>query len=400
MKSLIIISLALVLGAGLIWAADFEPGFVLLQYGSWSLETSLIIFTVGFLILLVSSYIALRGTVLIKQAPQRLAAWNVSQKHKRAGRALTRGLITLEEGRWAEAERLLVRHASNSETPLLHYLAAARAAQKQNKSERRDNYLRLAHETTEGADVAVGVVQAELQIATGQKEQALATLQHLREVSPKHPYVLQLLQELYSDMNQWQSVQDVLPDLRKRHVLAASDVKALSNDAAAGQLQAALAKQDWTLLDSVWQQLPNKARQTEALLSPYISGLIQQGEDRQASTLIEVFLRKQWSDLLVYQYGIILHGNDLITRLATAEKWLKSREDNPWLLLTLGRLAQANKLWAKSEEYLRSSLDHGPRGETYQVLAEVLASDSKTEEMADMYKEGLAVMLKQEQFPI
>jgi len=400
MKSLIIISLALVLGAGLIWAADFEPGFVLLQYGSWSLETSLIIFTIGFLILLVSSYIALRSTVLIKQAPKRLAAWNVSQQHKRAGRALTRGLITLEEGRWTEAERLLVRHASNSETPLLHYLAAARAAQKQNKSERRDNYLRLAHETTEGADVAVGVVQAELQLATGQKEQALATLQHLREVSPKHPYVLQLLQELYSDMNQWQSVQDVLPDLRKRHVLAASDVKALSNDAAAGQLQTAIAKQDWTLLDSVWQQLPNKARQTEVLLSPYISGLIQQGEERQASTLIEGFLRKQWSDLLVYQYGIILHGNDLMTRLATAEKWLKSREDNPWLLLTLGRLSQANKLWAKSEEYLRSSIDHGPRGETYQVLAEVLASDNKTEEMADMYKEGLAVMLKQEQFPI
>lgn len=400
MKSLIIISLALVLGAGLIWAADFEPGFVLLQYGSWSLETSLIIFTVGFLILLVSSYLALRSTVLIKQAPQRLAAWNVSQKHKRAGRALTRGLITLEEGRWAEAERLLVRHASNSETPLLHYLAAARAAQKQNESERRDNYLRIAHETTEGADVAVGVVQAELQIATGQKEQALATLQHLREVSPKHPYVLQLLQELYSDMNQWQSVQDVLPDLRKRHVLAASDVKALSNDAAVGQLQAAIAKQDWTLLDSVWQQLPNKARQTEALLSPYISGLMQQGEDRQASTLIESFVRKQWSDPLVYQYGIILYGDDLITRLATAEKWLKGREDNPWLLLTLGRLAKANKLWAKSEEYLRSSLEHGPRGETYQVLAEVLASDGKGEEVAEMYKQGLATMLKQEHFPI
>ena len=55
-----------------------------------------------------------------------------------------------------------------------------------------------------GADIAVGVVQAELQLDADQKEQALATLQHLREVSPKHPYVLQLLQNLYSEMNQWQ----------------------------------------------------------------------------------------------------------------------------------------------------------------------------------------------------
>jgi len=400
MKSLIIIALALVLGAGLIWVADFEPGFVVLQYGSWSLETSLIVFAIGFLILLVASYIALRSTVLLKQAPQKLSAWNVAQRHKRAGRALTRGLITLEEGRWAEAERLLVRHASNSDTPLLHYLAAARAAQKQNVSERRDNYLRLAHETTEGADVAVGVVQAELQLAAGQKEQALATLQHLRGMSPKHPYVLQLLQQIYSDMNEWQSVQDVLPDLRKRHVLAASDVKALSSDATAGQLQSAIDKQDWTLMALVWQKLPNKERQTEALLRPYISGLIQQGEKEQAIALIEGFLHKQWSDALVLQYGLILHGDDLIKRLATAEKWLKNREDNPCLLLTLGRLSQANHLWAKSEEYLRSSLDNGPRGETYQVLAEVLASDGKDELVADIYKQGLTVMLEQEQLPV
>ncbi len=400
MKSLIIIALALVLGAGLIWVADFEPGFVLLQYGGWSLETSLVIFTVGFLIVLVASYIVLRSTVLLKQAPQRLAAWTSEQRHKRAGRALTRGLITLEEGRWAEAERLLVRHASNSDTPLLHYLAAARAAQKQNESERRDNYLRLAHETTEGADVAVGVVQAELQLATGQKEQALATLQHLREVSPKHPYVLQLLQQLYSDMNQWQSVQEVLPDLRKRHVLAASDMKALSSDATEGQLQSALAKQDWTLMASIWQKLPNKARQTEALLNPYVSGLIQQGDEGLAVKLLEGSLQKQWSDSLVYQFGLLLHGDDLLRRLATAEKWLKGREDNPWLLLSLGRLAQANELWAKSEEYLRSSIDNGARGETYQALAEVLASDGKEELVADMYKQGLAVMLEQEPSPV
>jgi len=400
MKSLIIIALALVLGAGLVWVADFEPGFVLLQYGSWSLETSLVIFAAGFLVLLVASYIALRSTVLLKQAPQKLAVWNSEQRHRRAGRALTQGLITLEEGRWAEAERLLVRHASNSDTPLLHYLAAARAAQKQNAAERRDNYLRLAHETTEGADVAVGVVQAELQLASGQKEQALATLQHLREMSPKHPYVLQLLQQVYSDMNQWQSVQEVLPDLRKRHVLAASDVKALSSDATAGQLQSAIEKQDWTLMASIWQKLPAKQRQTEDLLGPYVSGLVLQGEESQAAVLIEAYLKKKWSDSLVYQYGGILHGSDILKRLATGEKWLKGREENPWLLLTLGRLAQANKLWAKSEEYLRSSLDNGPRGETYQFLAEVLAADGKDELVADMYQQGLAVMLKQEQKPV
>ncbi|NQZ52749.1 MAG: tetratricopeptide repeat protein [Piscirickettsiaceae bacterium] len=394
MKLLFIIAMGLLVGAGLMWAATFESGFVLLQYGDWSLETSLIVFMVAFVLLLIAGYFTLRSLVALKQTPKKLADWNLARRHRRAGQALTKGLITLEEGRWTEAERLLIRHASNSETPLLHYLAAARAAQKQNSSERRDNYLRLAHETTSGADVAVGVVQAELQLAANQKEQALATLQQLREMSPKHPYVLQLLQQLYSDMQQWQDVHDVLPDLRKRRVLASSDVKALSTDASVGQLQDAYTRRDWDEMQSIWQQSSVKVRQSEPLLSIYVSGLIQQNESASASSLMEDFLRKQWSDELVYLYGKAAQGGSL-SQLAKAEKWLAKHGNNPWLLLTLGRLAKLNRLWAKSEEYLRASIKHGPRGETYQVLAEVLAAEGKESQVAEAYQKGLSLMLAQ-----
>lgn len=399
MKLLLIIAIGLLIGTSVMWLADFEPGFVLLKYGSWSLETSVVVFIVAFILLLVIAYVVLTGLVFVKRAPQKLADWQLLQRHKRASKALTSGLITLEEGRWAEAERLLVHNASNSETPLLHYLAAARAAQKQNATERRDSYLALAHQTTAGSEVAVGVVQAELQIAAGQNEQALATLQHLREIAPKHPHVLQLLQQLYQDTNQWQGVQDVLPDLRKRHVLASAEVETLSSDATVAQLQAALAKQDWTLMSTLWQQLPSKTRHAELLLVPYVAGLIQQGEQIQASELIENFLRKQWSDALVYQYGQIKQG-DSLKRLAKAEKWLHNNEHNPWLLLTLGRLSLTNKLWAKSEEYLRASLEHGARGETYQALAEVLLAEGKELAATDMYKQGLAMMVQQTHIPI
>ncbi|MCX4192563.1 heme biosynthesis HemY N-terminal domain-containing protein [Methylophaga sp. OBS1] len=394
MKILLVVALALAFGAAVIWAADFEPGFVLLQYGSWSLETSLVVFSAVFILLLVAGYLLLRSLVLVKQSPGKLANWKETQRHKRANRALTRGLITLEEGRWSEAERILIRHASNSETPLLHYLAGARAAQKQNAADRRDTYLRLAHETTEGADIAVGVVQAELQISAGQKEQALATLQHLREMAPKHPYVLQLLQSLYQDMDQWQDVQSVLPDLRKRHVLENNEVQALSLDAAVGQMEAALEREEWRKMESVWEKSPVRQRQSEALLEPYVEGLIRQGEVEQAINLIEQYLRKAWSDALVYQYGRLQQG-DLLKRLALAEKWLKHHRDNPWLLLTLGRLAKANSLWTKAEEYLRQSLTHGPRGETYQVLAEVLTEQGKPQAAAETYKTGLDLMLDQ-----
>ena len=393
MKWLIIIAVALALGGVFVWLADFEPGFVLVQYGQWTLETSLIVFTAGWLILLLLVYMTLRSLSIIKNTPNRLSQWQENQRHKHATRALTKGLITLEEGRWAEAERLLLRHAGNSETPLLHYLAAARAAQKQQAPDRRDSYLKLAHETTPSADIAVGVVQAELQLSAGQKEQALATLQHLREVAPKHPYVLQLLQQLYQETDQWQEVQSVLPDLRKRHVLDASSANALSAEATVGQLQNALIRHEWQRMEQIWLQSPAKIRQSEHVLKTYINGLLLQGEQQQAMVLIEEYLRKNWSDALIYQYGKILQGG-LLKRLATAEKWLKQHEENPWLLLTLGRLAQANKLWAKAEAYLRAGIEHGPRGETYQALAEVLMAQDKRDAAANIYKQGLDLMLQ------
>jgi HemY protein len=395
MKLLIIIAIALLVGASIIWVANFEPGYVLVQYAGWSIETSLIVFSVAFVLLVVAGYMALRSLILVKQTPKKYSSWRSNRRLQRAGKALTRGLIALEEGRWADAERLLLRHASNSETPLLHYLSAARAAQKQKASGRRDNYLHLAHQTTEGAEVAIGVVQAELQLEAGQKEQALATLQHVREISPKHTYVLQMLQRVYSELNEWQGVQDVIPDLRKRHVLVSDEAKTLSTDALVGQLEAATAKEDWATLNEVWQKAPSKLRYAEPMLTAYVTGLIKQGRGSDAAVLIEGFMKNGWSDALAYQYGLIAH-HDKSAKIAVAEKWLGNRQDNPWLLLTMGRIYKLNKMWLKAEAMFRDSIRHGERGETYQELAEVLAAEGGNEsQVIEAYQKGLAVLLTQ-----
>ena len=388
------------IGGGLIWLAELEPGYVLFQYQGWSIETSLIVFVVIFVLLIIVSYMGLRSLVILKQAPRRLASWQSGRRLRRANKSLTLGLITLEEGRWAEAERLLLSYAGHSETPLLHYLAAARAAQKQKAAERRDSYLRLAHETTDGADIAVGVVQAELQLAANQKEQALATLQHLREVSPKHPYVLQLLQQLYSEMNEWQGVKDVLPDLRKRNVLDSSGVKLLSAEATVGQLEVAIAKEDWHSVSEIWQQAPTKIRHSEGMLTSYVISLNLQGKGKEAGPLIEAYMNKGWSDKLVYQYGLI-QLDDLAAQLTRAEKWMNQHNDNPWVLLTVGRLLKANKQWVKAEAILRESILYGPRGETYQELAEVLTLEGSSYlQITEVYQKGLALMLSRHDSPI
>ena len=104
-------------------------------------------------------------------------------------------------------------------------------------------------------------------------------------------------------------------------------------------------------------------------------------------------MNKDWSDRLVYQYGLI-QLDDLTAQLARAEKWMNQHNDNPWVLLTVGRLLKANKRWVKAEAILRESILYGPRGETYQELAEVLALEGGNEpQIAEVYQKGLAFML-------
>src|SRR5690606_7204767 len=142
------------------------------------------------------------------------------RKHIKAREKTNQGLIELTEGHWERAERHLIQGAKYSEVPLLNYLSAAKAAQELGDEQRRDTYLALAHDSTRGTDTAVGVKQAQLQLGHGQNKQALATLNHLRDIAPHHPQILKLLRDLYIQLRDWTQLRDILPLLKKNHVIS------------------------------------------------------------------------------------------------------------------------------------------------------------------------------------
>ncbi|KAG1657142.1 Protein HemX [Nymphon striatum] len=73
----------------------------------------------------------------------------------KANEELTKGLVSFTEGHWAASEDTLLNNVDHSESPLLNYLAAARAAHMQGAYDRRDRYLKVASEQGEDAQIAV-----------------------------------------------------------------------------------------------------------------------------------------------------------------------------------------------------------------------------------------------------
>ncbi|PVV23511.1 MAG: heme biosynthesis protein HemY [gamma proteobacterium symbiont of Ctena orbiculata] len=388
MRTLIAAFIALLTAVAITLLVKQDNGYILIGYGNWTLEGSLALFCLAILLLFLLAYVAIRTLSRLWQMPERVAEWRRKRRNLKARQALTRGLVELAEGRWKVAERHLTRNVSQSETPLLNYLAAARAAQLQGEHTRRDDYLHLAHESMPSADVAVGLTQAELQLAHQQYEQALATLMHVRSLSPKHTYVLTLLKKLYENLGEWKKLEEMLPELKRRKVINDDDYQTLESRVYHERL-----KQESKTLDDLvryWQEIPRVIRQQQEMLIDYCKYMMALDAGSRVEPLITTSLQREWNPELASLYGYIELANPS-HQLEVAEAWLQKRQEDPGLLLTLARLSLQNKLWGKARSYLEASIGISPSAESYQQLGLLLERLGDDDAALRCFRAGLAL---------
>ena len=386
---LILVLLLVLIGVSLLTSLALEkPGYVLLAYDQTTIEIALFDFIVATAVLFIAFYMLLRFLVGLIVMPSKLQARYARHQQEKAQKLFYRGLLEFSEGRWARAERLLLRSVWNHHTPLLGYLAAARAAQMQSAYERRDAYLKKAIESDRSADVAVGLLQAELQMSREQNEQALATLRHLRELAPRHAYVLELLARLYRSVGDWEELQALIPDLRKSKALPAEQINQLESGVNVVLLGQAAEHEDADSLNNLWKGIPRKSRQDPRLVEAHARAQEKVGQHEQASRGVLKALDSQWDEAMVLLLGELKQAEPLDT-LGHAETWLRQHGDDPALLLTLGRLSMQAKLWGKARLYLENSAEMRPAPETFSLLGDLLSKMGDEELAQDYYRRGL-----------
>ncbi|WP_126457091.1 heme biosynthesis HemY N-terminal domain-containing protein [Sulfuriflexus mobilis] len=388
MKLLIKILFIALLGVALALLAKQDAGYVLIARSPWAIEISLTLFIVALFAGFVVAYYLIRFLVNSWGLSRRMHDWQERRHVQKARRSLNRGLLELAQRHWDKAEKLLIQHVEHSESPLLNYLAAASAAQEQGADVRRDQFLSKAHESVPGADVAVGLTQADLQLRHGQLEQALATLTHLRSLAPKHPHVLKLLMRLYSELRDWERLHQLLPELRKRKV---SDEATL--DAVEVRVYGELlnATREQARLQQVWQEVPRRLRYDVSLLQAYVKGLLRFNADETAVTVLHDALKKQWDHGLLQLYARC-KPVDVARQLSWAEQWSAQHGKDPVLLEVLGRLAVRNQLWGKARAWFEASIGQSPQPRTYRALGELLERLEEPERAAECYRKGIKLI--------
>ncbi|WP_221793189.1 heme biosynthesis HemY N-terminal domain-containing protein [Oceanobacter mangrovi] len=351
--------ITLVVGLTLGSLTGQDPGYVLMSWGLYRIETSLWFFLLLLILLVLGLYFLFRFSLVMLGSDWRFNEWRRNRRTTRARKQTTRGLLSLAQGQWARAERLLTRSAADTDMPLINYLAAARAAYEQGKHETTDELLNSANKSTRGAELAVGISHAQLLVSRGHKEQALAVLVNLRDKYPRHTYLLKLLVRLYQDLEDWVALHDMLPILRKVGKVPQDKLRELEEKVYVQLIERTArsqhGKSQAEALRKLYQSMPRYCRYSATIVSRYTTALHDLGEDDLAETDLRNALGHVWNDELIHLYGS-LHGADTRRRFLFAEKQLQERPNDPVLLLILARLANKLEQPERARELLQAGL--------------------------------------------
>ena len=365
-----------------------NPGYVLIARSPWSIEMSLTVFALLWLIGTAVLYLLIYLIVRLVRIPRDVGRWRQRRQLRHARQALYQGLIKLAEGNWIEAEAELLASMRGSEAPALSYLGAACVNQAQGHIEKRDEYLAAAHRAAPQRHLAIGMTQANLQYLAKQSEHALATLTELRAGAPKHKHVLKLLAQLYLELRDWTNLAEIIPDLRQNAVMTPKEIDALELRAHRELLVLTLPSGSLDVLKKAWNGVPKHLRRQPALVAIYARQLIRQSEMNAAEALLRQALEQDWDDALVELYGLV-RAEPAADQLETAENWLTAYADNARLLLTLGRLALYNKQDAKARVYFEKCITLRGPVEAYRELGTLLERLGETDKALACYRRGL-----------
>lgn len=372
-KLFLALVLLLLSGAAALWLRAHD-GYVIVAAGAWRIETSLMLFAGAIAAVFIVAWMAIGLTMRTVEMPGGLRRWLRYRREGRARDRLIEGLLRTAEGRYQDAEGLLNKAAQAPRMELIGRILAAEAAQRAGHYARRDEYMALAEhaEAQRGnkAAAALRLMQAHWYAQAGQWEQALATLNSLRERAPHHPRVLTLLRDAALALDDWERLAELLPSLKRHTSISEAEHRALERHVAIARLRHL--QNDPDALRHARKELPKTVRHDPAVVLAYAETTMAAQRHDLAEPVLRDEIPREWDPALIACYGK-LNAETAESALSHAENWLKKQSDNPDLLIAVGQLAAKRELWARAQSYLEAAVGRRPSAQALRLLGEIQA---------------------------
>ena len=357
-----------------------NKGYVLIALGEYTIEMSVVSAALFGVLLYVLLLLVENLLGRLFSLHSRTRMWLHHRRRRQGQQQTLAGALALAEGRFEQAEALMLKGAGESEQPLLNYTSPAEAAEAQGESERRDRYLQQAEEEHPNARLALGLIRARSQLRRNELIAAEQTLLTLQADYPQHRTVLTLLKECLLSRSQWSSLLSLLPQLQKLKLITAAEFPALQK-----QIYPALFAEKGNTLGkegvlALWRELPKSLRHEPELLDALIQQLITMGAEADAEELLLESLRKHFQPALLPLAAKLQHPGSALTQLV--EK-LQSQLPETERAATMGFIYLQQKAYAQAQSALEQALQQQPTNRA------VLLGLAKTMEQQRLFEKAV-----------
>ncbi len=371
-----------------------DSGYVLIAYQHWTIEASLWVACLVFILFFLLCYVCIRSLSTLFHIPKYMRRFQKMRACIKRHEWHMSGFCAGAEGRFSTAEKIFIRALKLHHTSVMTYLLAAEAAHKQQAYERRDDYLRAAYEGPKKFKLAVAMTQARLFIDSGQEAVAFEILQSWYKQYPKHPYLLTLLQKVVQRREDWEQLYVLLPALYRYRVAPIESLHRLEKKMYLHRIDQA-GKHSLSTLMQVWQSAPSHVQQEIACLDLWIIYLLRYQQVDKAMAWIESTMKKKWHAVLARRYAAI-QGTISQHQLSRAELWLKAypQEWESWFCA--GSLYLREHFLQRAEECLTESLRLQASPLVYTALGRLFEKKNNQIRAIYYFKKGIAKV--QEEF--
>lgn len=334
------------------------PGYVLIYFNHYSLETSVWVGSLLLFVAVLLLYFIIQLTVKLLQLAR--FTWRFRRSKKR--QYLEQSVNALLQDNYADAERYALRNGQFSD-----YILAAKAAVLAENSEQARAMLKQAA-LADGVDLlSLRLIHFDIAELDGKTQECQNLLEQLLAQQPQHIAVLKRAVSHYIKQQELAALAALLPALLKKQKVQHQYLqKTLLAKTGQALFAHAVQQNNEQQLQQIWHKISKTAARNE-VLADYCSALITLGNEKDAEKLLFKRLRSTFDESCLVAYAqLSFNSKEQLDYLHTMDQ---QHPYNAELQLALATVQMKEQLWDEAKHSLDKSLQIKPSKQAYQQLA-------------------------------
>ena len=218
--------------------------------------------------------------------------WFSRRKRVRAQKQTLEGLVKMNEGDYAKAEKLIGKNAKHSAEPVLNLIKAAEAAQQRGDEFSANRYLIEATELAGSDNLLVEIARTRILLQQNKLPAARSSVDSLLEMSNRNKEVLKLAVDIYLRSKAYQALDEILDSVENNGLFSTEEFQELRTQTENGLLDEKMNEEGVDGLLAWWDELPRRRRNDVDLKVGLIQRLIDCNDHESAAEFTLEILKK------------------------------------------------------------------------------------------------------------